>query len=93
MRSAAVDVLLALAVLCAWLGAAGLIRLPSAMDRLHCVAFVVAASGAAITLAAFIADGVSDRALKILAITVIGLLAGAANAHVTGRALLQRSER
>jgi multicomponent Na+:H+ antiporter subunit G len=90
--SAVVGVLLALTVLAAWLGVAGFMRLRDPLDRVHCVAFVNAVAGAGLTLAAFCADGFSDRALKILAILMVNLLAGAAISHVTGRAITQRGE-
>jgi multicomponent Na+:H+ antiporter subunit G len=86
----ATDILLAILVLAAWLGCAGFARLRTPLDRLHCAAFVNAVSGTALTIAAFVADGVSDRALKVLLITGLSLLAGAAMSHATGRALLLR---
>jgi multicomponent Na+:H+ antiporter subunit G len=84
------DMLLALAVLTCWLGVAGFARLKSPLDRLHCVTFVNAASGIAILVAAFIADGVSARTVKILLLNAAALASGAALAHATGRALLLR---
>lgn len=84
------DGLLAVVVLAVWLGGAGFLRLRSPLDRMHCVAFVAATAGAALTAAAFVSDGVSDRALKILSFTVVSLLTGAATSHATGRALLLR---
>ncbi len=92
MRAGAVDALLLLAMLCAWLGCAGFVRLRGPLDRLHCVAFVNVTVGATLTLAAFAADGVSTRSLKVLLILALTLLAGAAGTHVTGRALLRRRE-
>jgi multisubunit Na+/H+ antiporter MnhG subunit len=88
-----VDALLAVAVLCVWLGCAGFVRLRAPLDRLHCVAFVNVTSATALTLAGFVADGFSSRSLKILAIAVLVLLAGAAGTHVMGRAFLLRAER
>jgi multicomponent Na+:H+ antiporter subunit G len=86
----AIEVLLALLVLAAWLGCAGFARLRAPLDRMHCVAFVNATAGTALTIAAFVSDGASDRALKVLLVTGISLLAGAAMSHATGRALLLR---
>jgi multicomponent Na+:H+ antiporter subunit G len=86
-----IDVLLAVAVLSVWLGCVGFMRLPAPMDRLHCVAFVNVTVGLTLTVAAFVADGLSTRSIKVLAITVLSLLAGAASSHVVGRMLLQRS--
>jgi multicomponent Na+:H+ antiporter subunit G len=82
--------LLGLAVLCAWLGAAGYLRLRNVLDRLHCVAFVNATVGLLLTIAAFVSDGASDRALKIALLTGIALVNGAVLSHATGRALLFR---
>jgi multicomponent Na+:H+ antiporter subunit G len=87
-----IDALLALAVLACWAGAAGFARLRSPLDRLHCVTFVNAAAGAAILCAAFVSDGASTRADKILLLLLAVLAAGAALAHATGRALVLREK-
>ncbi len=71
-------------------GCGRFLRLKAPLDRLHCVSFVNAAAGGAIAVVAFVADGASDRALKILVLTAVILLVGAALAHATGRALVQR---
>ena len=86
----AVDSLLVLAVLGAWLGCAGFARLRDPLDRLHCVAFVNVVSGGALIVAAVVSDGLSVRAGKLLLAVGISLLAGAASAHVIGRALTLR---
>jgi multicomponent Na+:H+ antiporter subunit G len=90
VKAIAIDALLAIAVGACWLGAAGFLCLKAALDRLHCVSFVNAAAGLAVLIAAFVADGASDRAFKILVLTAVVLIAGAALAHATGRALVQR---
>jgi multicomponent Na+:H+ antiporter subunit G len=87
-----IDALLILAVLCIWLGCVGFARLRAPLDRLHCVAFVNVTASVSLAVAAFVADGVSSRSLKVLLIAVLVLLGGAAGAHVTGRALLQRHD-
>jgi multicomponent Na+:H+ antiporter subunit G len=87
---AAIDLFLALTVAASWLGAAGFLRLPTPLDRIHAVTFVNTAAGAALAIAAFLADGPTDRAFKILFIVVINLFAGAAISHMTGRALTER---
>jgi multicomponent Na+:H+ antiporter subunit G len=92
VTTAVIDALLALGVLCVWLGCAGFVRLREPMDRLHCVAFVNVTASVTITVAAFVADGLSSRSLKILMIAMLVLLGSAAGAHVTGRALLQRDD-
>ena len=82
--------LLIVAVLFAWIGCLGFARFPSAYDRIHCVTFVAVTSGAAVTIAAFCADGLSDRALKIALFYALTVLNGAAVAHASGRALMRR---
>ncbi len=90
MKAVVIDVLLGLALLAAWLGCFGFLRLRTALDRLHCVTFIAAGAGLPIVVAAFVADGGSDRAFKILLLAVVQLAAGAALAHAVGRALLLR---
>ncbi len=90
LTALATGALLALVVLSAWLGCAGFARLRSPLDRMHCVAFVYATAGSALVLAAFIADGLSGRALKILLVVASSLLTGAATSHAIGRALVLR---
>lgn len=90
MTSVTIDVLLAVMVLSAWLGCVGFVRLRAPLDRLHCVAFVNATAGTALVLVAFLSDGPSARACKILLIVGASLLAGAAMSHAVGRALLTR---
>jgi multisubunit Na+/H+ antiporter MnhG subunit len=89
---AIIDGLLALAVLGAWLGCWGFLRQPAALDRLHCATFVNVVCGTCLTAAAFVSDGASTRALKILAIAVLTLLIGAAGSHLFGRAVLVRTD-
>ena len=91
MSGAVIDVLLVVAVLGAWLGCAGFARLRDPLDRLHCVAFVNVVSGGALTLAAFVSDGASVRAGKLLLVVGVSLLAGAATSHAIGRALTLRA--
>jgi multicomponent Na+:H+ antiporter subunit G len=87
-----IAVLLTIAVACAWLGCFGFTRFASAYDRLHCVTFVAVTAGFFVVVAAFVADGVSDRALKILLFFLLSLANGAAVAHATGRAVMRRAE-
>ena len=92
MSAALVDTLLGLAVVFAWVGAAGFARLASALDRLHAVAFVTVGSGLSLVLAAFGADGPSTRAFKILVLWLVALVAGAAVNHAVARAIFTRDE-
>ena len=79
--------LLTIAVLATWLGCLGFARLPTAYARLHCVPFVIIAAGIPLTLATFLADGMSSRLLKVLFLMVVLLVSGAALSHATGRAI------
>jgi multicomponent Na+:H+ antiporter subunit G len=88
----AADVFLIVAIAACWLGAAGLLRLRTPLDRVHAVTFVNAAAGSAITIAAFLAVGPTDRAFKILVIAVVNLVSGAVLSHMTGRALTARGD-
>ena len=92
MTAGIIAVLLGLVVAGAWLGCLGFARLRTPLDRVHCVAFVNASAGAALTIAAFVADGPSTRAWKILMITVVSLCSGAALSHASGRALWFRED-
>ena len=85
-----IDALLILAVLGAWLGCAGFARLRTPLDRLHCAAFVNWTTLVPITVAAFVADGASNRAWKLLLVTLATITAGALLSHATGRALTTR---
>jgi multicomponent Na+:H+ antiporter subunit G len=86
----ATDICLALAVAAIWLGAIGFMRLVTPLDRLHAVTFINVTAGAAFTVAAFLSDGPSDRAFKILFIWLVTLTASAATSHMVGRALTHR---
>ena len=90
MSTVTIDCLLVIVVLATWLGCAGFARLRTPLDRMHSVAFVNATAWVALTVAAFVSDGFSSRALKILAITIVNLVAGGAMSHATGRAVLLR---
>ena len=88
--TAAIAAGLAVLVLGAWLGAAGTARLRAPLDRLHGVAFVNATCGPLLVAVAFLADGASDRALKIAFMVLAALVLGAAQSHAAGRALPTR---
>jgi multicomponent Na+:H+ antiporter subunit G len=90
--SIALGILLALMVAAAWLGAIGLLRLRTALARLHCATFVAVAGGLATTAAVFVGDGASSRAWKSLGLMFMLLIIGAATSHALGRALVTRQE-
>lgn len=81
---------LGLAVLLAWLGVAGFVRLREPLDRLHCVTFVNGGCGVALLLASLCADGLSDRTGTVLLVLAVNLLGGAAGSYAVGRALRLR---
>ncbi len=85
-----IDMLLGLLVAVTWLGCLGFARLRSPLDRLHCASFVNAAAGVLLAAVAFLADGPSDRAFKVLLTVAVSLVAGSALSHAVGRALLYR---
>ena len=87
-----VDILLAIAVVAAWVGALGFARLASALDRLHCVGFTTIGCGLPIVAAAFVADGPSTRAFKMLLLLAVALVAGAAVNQAVARAIFTRDE-
>lgn len=91
--TAILGALLAAAVAAAWLAVLALLRLPRALDRLHAVAFLNAAAGGLVAVAAFVADGLSGRSLKILFMMIVLLAWSAVLAHAAGRALLLREGR
>ena len=82
--------ILALAGIAVWIGCVGFARLASPYDRLHCATFVAAGAGPLVGLAAFWADGASDRAWKILLVVVLVLVNGAALSHAASRAVAWR---
>lgn len=92
MKEIAIDALLAFSVLACWLGTLGFLRLRTALDRLHCVTFINAASGTTLLAAALLADGPSDRVAKIAVLAAAVLWVGAGLAHATGRALSLREK-
>jgi multicomponent Na+:H+ antiporter subunit G len=88
-----IGLVLGLAVASAWLAALALWRLPRALDRLHALAFLNVAASVLVTVAAFLADGISGRSLKILVMMVVFLAWAAVLSHVSGRAVLMREGR
>ena len=83
----AVGILLSLGVATAWLGAIAFLRLRTPFERVHVVTFVNVATGGLVTLAALLADGISGRSLKCVAIWIATMLIGSLLSHITGRAL------
>jgi multisubunit Na+/H+ antiporter MnhG subunit len=90
VRAHLAEALLALAVITAWLGAAGFARLAWPLERLHCVTFLNITSGALILAAAGVRGGAADDVIKVAMLIGVLLVGGAAIAHATARAILQR---
>ena len=90
MRTHAVEALLALLVLLAWLGAAGFARLIRPLDRLHCVTFVNVACGMLLLVAAGLWGGSADAVIKVAFLMGVLLAGGAAIGHATTRAIVRR---
>lgn len=91
--SVAIGLLLGLVVAVTWLVALAIWRLPRALDRLHVLAFLNVTTSVLVTAAAFLADGVSGRSLKILLMMVVFLAWAAVQSHASGRAVLMREGR
>jgi len=91
VRALAVELLLGLGVLAAWLAAFRLWRMRAPLDRLHLVAFLATAPGLAFLLAALVEEGVAARPLKLLLVLLAMLLIGAGLAHAAGSALVRRT--
>lgn len=90
MKAAIVDLLLVLAVASVWLGCLGFVRMKTALDRLHCAAFINVAGAAGLALAAITQDGVTSRSCKVAALLAVAGVVGAATSHAIGRALYLR---
>lgn len=88
----AIDALLALAVLVAWIITAAFLRWRSGYDRLHAITFFSLAGGGAITAAAVIHDGFTSRSFQCVFIWLVVASAGALLSHAIARALRLRGE-
>lgn len=86
----AVSLLLAVLVLVLWLAVWGFARMRGAYDRVHCTSLAALGGGVPLVLVAFVSDGASDRAFKILVLAALLLVSGATLAHATGRAIASR---
>ena len=85
-------VLVGLGIAASWLAAFGLLRLPNAFARLHCVSFAGAAGGFCFTAAVLIDRGGDPLGFKSLTTVILLLLTGAVFIHATGRALRLRRQ-
>jgi multicomponent Na+:H+ antiporter subunit G len=85
--TAVIAVPLVVAVLAAWLATAAFIRLGTPLERLHAVSLLNVASGSAVTVAVFLADGATNRSLKCGFIWGLMVVCGALFSHASRRAL------
>jgi multicomponent Na+:H+ antiporter subunit G len=83
----AVDILLGLGVLAAWLATFSFLRLRTPFERIHAITFLNIVAGLPIVLAAILTDGATSRSLKCVLILIGVLAIGALLSQVTGRAL------
>lgn len=90
MRMLAVEGLLGLVVVCAWLALIGALRMRGALDRLHAATLVSVACVGGVFLAAAVQEGLSDRTLKVLFLFLLTLVGGGGVTHAIGRALAGR---
>lgn len=86
----AIDALLAIGALCAWIGTLAFLRLHTHFERLHVITFVNVTTGGAITVAAVLSGGMSARTLQCIFIWGVILIVGALLSHATARALHMR---
>ena len=84
--------LVGLGIAASCLAAFGLLRLPNAFARLHCVSFAGAAGGFCFTAAVLIDRGGDPLGFKSLTTVILLLLTGAVFIHATGRALRLRRQ-
>jgi multisubunit Na+/H+ antiporter MnhG subunit len=84
------DGLLLLGVVASWLGTAGLFRLATPYQRIHCVGFVTLVAGFCFAAAVFVTHPLSPLGWKAAFILVVLLCSGAVVSHATGRALAVR---
>jgi multisubunit Na+/H+ antiporter MnhG subunit len=89
----AVDALLAVAVVVAWITTAAFVRWRSGYDRLHAITFFNLFAGAAITAAAVIHDGLTARTFQCVLVWLVVASAGALLSHAIARTLRVRGER
>ncbi|HEX4024935.1 MAG TPA: monovalent cation/H(+) antiporter subunit G [Steroidobacteraceae bacterium] len=86
----AAEAALVFAVAAAWVGVAAFARLRTPLARIHAVTFVNLTAGGAITLAAFLSEGLTSRTLKCALLWAAVMTIGALLSHASGRALMLR---
>ena len=88
----AVEALLAIAVLSAWLAAAGLVVNKDPLARLHSASYLTATAGFFVASAIFVSDPLSQYGLKTGLTFLVLFVPGAVTTHALGRAVHSRRE-
>jgi multisubunit Na+/H+ antiporter MnhG subunit len=82
-------ILLAIVVLCAWLGVLGMLRMKQPTQALHYLS-LPAVGGVALVIAVFVETGPSQASFKTLAICIMLLAVNSVVTHATARAFRGR---
>lgn len=88
----AVKILLAAAVLSAWLATAGLIGTRDPLARLHSVGYLTVTTTFFVVLAILVSEPLSQYGLKAVLTFLVLVIPGAVTTHALGRAIHARRE-
>ena len=80
-----IAILLALLVVCCWMAAAALLRLPRGMDRLHAVSFAPLAASPLLLIVTGLQTGMSLSTAKVAFLWLLNALVSIGIAHALGR--------
>ena len=87
-----VKVLLGIAVLTAWLAAAGLVVSRDPLARLHSAGYLAITTTFFVTLAILASEPLSQYAFKAILVSLVLAIPGAVTTHALGRAVHMRGE-
>jgi monovalent cation/proton antiporter MnhG/PhaG subunit len=87
----AVEVLLGIAVVTAWLCCLGILLMPNFYERLHYLSSVTTISSFSVLVAVVIREGWGQATLKTIVVCILLLLINAVVTHATARAARVRS--
>jgi multisubunit Na+/H+ antiporter MnhG subunit len=87
-----VKLLLAAAVLSAWLATAGLVGSRAPLARLHSASYLTLTTTAFVVLAILVSEPLSQYGLKAVLIFLVLVIPGAVTTHALGRAIHARRE-
>lgn len=88
----AVEILLAAAVLSAWLATAGLVRSREPLAKLHSAGYLSITTTFFVALAILVSEPLSEFGLKAVLTFVVLTIPGAVTTHALGRAIHARRE-